>query len=130
MLTRMIPFFIGQEGGGGIDVILLLLPLLCCLLSIGQRGESSQDSIIENETFYCILNIDESFNEIEKLVEKWRQTQEQKEESTIRSKVMNLFKKDLKEERFEIIEKIPNRLLKLSDVPEPIYFEFIDEKHF
>ena len=124
----MILSFVGQEGGGGFDIIWLLLPLLCCMMTMGQRGEKPQEAGTEAESFYTTQSIQESFEGIEKEVAKWRlEAQEKKEEpeSAIAS-VTKLLRRGPPPERFVEKEKNPPRLLSLADSSGPIYFEFTE----
>jgi hypothetical protein len=63
---------IGQEASGSNNLIWWLIPLLCCYLAFGQRGESSKETEKEIETFYTVVNIDESFEVLMEKIEVWR----------------------------------------------------------
>src|SRR4030042_4469268 len=123
----MILSLVGQEGGGGFDLIWLLIPLLCCTMTMGQRGDKPQEAGSESESFYTIQDINESYGKIENEVEQWRLTaQEKREPEGLVSSVMKRLRGGTQEERFVEKEKNPPRLLGLADASGPIYFEFTE----
>lgn len=124
----MILSFVSQEGGGGFDIIWLLLPLLFCMMAMGQRGEKTQETGIEAESFYTIQSIQESFESIEKVIAKWRmEAQEKKEEPEgVTASIRKLLGGGTPPERFVEKEKDTPRLLSLADSTGPIYFEFTE----
>jgi hypothetical protein len=124
----VIQSLIGQEGGGGLDFIWYLLPLLCCMMTMGQRGESTQEAGTESESFYTTHDIQESFGKIEEEVAKWRlEAAEKKEASTgVISSIRNILAGGRSQERFVEKENNPPRLLSLTDSSGPVYFEFTE----
>jgi hypothetical protein len=122
----MILSLVGQEGTGGFDIMWLLLPLLCCML-MGQRGEKPQEAGPETESFYTTQPIQESFDDVAEEMTKWRQeAKEKKEEPGITSSITRLLKGGTPTERFTEKERIPPRLLSLTDSTGPLYFEFTE----
>ena len=124
----MILSFVGQEGGGGFDIIWLLLPLLFCMMTMGQRGEKPQEAGIAAESFYTTQSIQESFDSVEKETAKWRrEAQEKKDEpGGVTASIMRLLRRGPPAERFAEKEKDTPRLLSLADSTGPIYFEFTE----
>jgi len=123
----MILSLIGQEGGS-YDFLWYLLPLLCCLTTMGGRGESPQEAGTESESFYTAQDIQESFGRIEQEVAKWRQDAlEMKEASRgIASILSRVLRGRQSAERFVEKENTPPRLLSLTDSSGSIYFEFTE----
>jgi hypothetical protein len=119
---------IGQEGGGGLDLIWYLLPVLCCLMTMGQRGEKPQEVGTESESFYTTQDIQESFGKIEEEVAKWRLEAAEKKEASrgVTSSIRNLLGGGRSQERFVENENNPPRLLRLTDSSGPIYFELTE----
>jgi hypothetical protein len=124
----MIPFFIGQEGGGGIDFIWLLLPIVCCLFTMGQRGEKPQEAGKETESFYTPQSIQESFSNIEEETTKWRLEAKEKKEAPegVMASLMKVLRGGTPPERFVEKEKNLPRLLSLADSSGSIFFEFTE----
>jgi hypothetical protein len=119
--------FVGQEGGGGFDIIWLLLPLLCCLMSMGQRGERAPESLREIDSFYTTQNIQETYDRIEEEIAQWRLEAAQKREPEgIVASVRKLLGGGSPTERFIEKEKTPPRLISLNDSSGPVYFEFTE----
>ena len=122
----MILSLVGQEGGGGFDIIWLLLPLVCCMM-MGQRGDKPQEARAESDSFYTSQDIQESFGRIEEEVSRWRlEAQEKREPEGLVSSVRRLLGGGAQAERFVEKEKAPPRLLSLSDATGPVYFEFTE----
>lgn len=123
----MILPIIGQEGGGGFDIIWLLLPLLCCMMTMGQRGEKPQEAGGGSESFYTTQEISEAYEKIDETVTEWRLEAKEKPE---REGLMANFRKLLggaqPAERFVEKERTAPRLLSLSDATGPVYFEFTE----
>ena len=71
-MFAMLISLIGQDGGGGLDFIWLLVPLLCCMLLMGQRGEGSQSAGLISDSFYTRHDIQEAFDNVEEEVSRWR----------------------------------------------------------
>ena len=122
----MILSLISQETGGGFDVYWLLIPLLCCVLSMNQRGSSPKESGTESESFYTAQNIQESYDIIGKEIDEWRLAAQEKKPEGLVSSVMRRLRGGAKEERFVEKERNPPRLISLTDVSGPIYFEFTE----
>ena len=125
----MILSLVGQEGAGGFDIIWLLVPLLCCVLFMGQRGgEKPQATGTASESFYTTQGIHESYNKIEEEVAKWRQEALERKETSggVTSSIRRIIGGGPPPERFVEKEKNPPRLLRLEDSSGPIYFEFTE----
>lgn len=97
-------------------------------MMMGQRGEKPQITASESESFYTTQGIQESFNEVEEAVARWRlETQEKKgSEGLIASLRKIMDGGGPPAERFVEEEKTPPRLYSLSDSSGPIYFEFTE----
>jgi len=104
----------------------LLLPLLCCALTMGQKGNSQKESGTESESFYTIQSIHESYEKIGKEIEQWRITAQEKKPEGLISGLMRRLRGGAKEERFVETEKNPPRLISLSDISGPMFFEFTE----
>lgn len=125
--VRMILSLIGQEGGS-YDFLWYLLPLLCCLMAMGQRGESPQEAGTESESFYTTQDIKDAFDRIEEEVAKWRQDALERKETSrgIASTLRRVLGGGQPAERFVENENTPPRLLSLTDSSGSIYFEFTE----
>jgi len=122
----MIQAFVGQEGGG-FDIIWLLLPLLCCMMTMGQRGEKSAESGSEAESFYTTQSIHEAYAKVEEETAKWRmEAQEKKQPEGPVASLRKLLGGGVHAERFAQKERTPPRLLSLSDSTGPVFFEFTE----
>lgn len=123
----MIETLVSQEGGGGLDLIWLLLPLLCCMLSMGGRGERPTGTGRERDNFYTTQEIEEVFSVVEERVNKWRFDAKERSEGQggITSTIRNLLGGS-PGERFQEKEKEPPRLLSMDDATGPLYFEFTE----
>ncbi len=126
----MIYELIGQDGGGGaLDYIWWLLPLVCCLLTMSQREERPQASGQEVETFYTTLDISEAFETVEEKVAEWREEAREKgsEQGGIGQSLRRLLAGGRGPvERFTEKDKQPPRLYSLNDSSGTIFFEFTE----
>jgi hypothetical protein len=124
----MILSLIAQEASGGFDYMWLLLPLLCCALTMGgQRGgKSSQESVPESDAFYTAQNIQESYERIGVEIEQWRLAAQEKKPEGLVSNVVRRLRGEGKQERFVEKERSPPRLISLTDVSGPIFFELTE----
>lgn len=125
----MILSLISQEGGGGLDLIWWILPVLCCFLAMGQRGEEKpRESEKERENFYTTLNIDEVYESVEERAAQWRQEAKEKgeERGGIVSTVRKLLGGGPPPDRFTERDKQPPRLYSLNDSTGAVYFEFTE----
>lgn len=118
---------VGQEGGGGFDIIWLLFPLLCCMMTIGQRGDKPQETGLESDTFYTSQEISESFEKLEEEINLWRlEASEKRSPEGPVAIVKKLVGVGAPTERFVENDKTPPRLISLADPTGPIYFEFTE----
>lgn len=118
---------IGQEGGGGFDFIWLLIPLLCCMMSMSRRGEKTPEPKKETEVFYTTQDIATSFDKVEKEADRWRgEAEEEKEPEGIIFRARKLLGGGSPPERFAEREKNPPHLYNLRDPKGPIDFEFTE----
>jgi len=116
---------VAQEGGG-LDLIWLLIPLVCCLM-MGQRGEKPQEPSTETDTFYTPQPIQETYDRIAEETAKWRQeAREKKPEQSPIASVTRLLRGGEPPERFTDKERTPPRLLALNDATGLLYFEFTE----
>lgn len=124
----LISSLIKQGEGGGFDIIWILLPLLCCLMTMTQRGERTSERKTVTESWFTNQNIETTYKAIETETAEWRrEAEERKEEPTsLISKLRRAFGGGKVEERFVVKEVIPSRLYRLADSTGPIYFELTE----
>ena len=123
----MIPIPVGQDGGG-LDIFWLLIPLLCCMMSMGQRGERSQEVSKVTDSFYTTQGIQESYSAIHEEIEKWRlDAKEKKDESKgVIANINKILRGRPPTERFIEKDTTPPHLLSFTDSSGPIFFEFTE----
>lgn len=126
----MIPPFVGQEGGG-VDWLMLLLPILVCFLCMGQSqgGSAPQRENTETESWYTPQGIDEAYTAILTEAAEWRRKAEEEASSTsesITSKLRGILGGGRGDVRFMVKEEIAPRLYRMADRSGPIYFELTD----
>ena len=126
----MIPPFVGQEGGG-IDWLTWLLPVLVCVMCMGQsRGESApQGGNTETESWYTPQGIDEAYAAIVAEVTEWRKKEEEKASTAsepIMAKLSRMLRGGRAQARFEVKEEMAPRLYRMADRTGPVYFEFTE----
>jgi hypothetical protein len=123
----MLLSLIGQDSGGGLDLLWILVPLLCCMMAMGQRGEKPQEAGLISDSFYTVHDIQEAFDNIGEEVTKWREEAKRRPApGGIISQVRKVLGGGAQKERFVEGEKVPPRLIRLSDTTGPIYFEFTE----
>jgi hypothetical protein len=121
----MIPSSIAQ-GAGGLGFLWLLLPLVCCGLGMGGRGERQQRGQ-ETQSFYVDQGIEETYEQIVEKTNEWRWEAEQEEhEDSITSRIAGFLGGGDQEERFMEGDKELPRLYSLKDKTGPVYFELTD----
>jgi hypothetical protein len=127
-MDNMIEAFIGQEGGDGLGLIWLLLPLLCCMLSMGGRGEKPVGTSRERDNFYTTQEIEEAFGVVEERINKWRFEAKDRsdDQGGIVSTIRNFLGRGAPPERFQEKDKEPPRLISLNDATGQVYFEFTE----
>ena len=110
------------------DLIWFLIPALCCMMTMGQRGEGPQEAGTESESFYTTQDIQESFGKIMEEAAKWKQEAREKKEGPrdIASSIRKFLGGGQPSERFVEKEINPPRLLSLTDSSGPIYFELTE----
>jgi hypothetical protein len=125
----LIPPLVGQDGGG-FDIIWLLLPLLCCMLMTGQRGEERRPTEGQlTEHWYTTQNIEEIYSAIEKELTDWKERAEEKAAATPESfidRLRNTLSRQKSKVGVTIKESIPPRLFSMEDNSGPIYFELTE----
>lgn len=111
-----------QETTGGIDPILLLVPVVCCLLiSLQSRGEKTTTQISAvDESWYTTQDIETAYKSIEKATSEWREEAMRKVKPSFLKRLIGIGNV---EERFVKQDAIPPSLYKLNDISGPIYFE-------
>jgi hypothetical protein len=127
----MIIKIIGQEAGGFDWLTWIILPALCCVMSMtmGQRGERPSSQRVESELWYTINNIKTTYEEIEKIVNEWHEgsKSETPPPSSFMDNIRNLLTGRREPgERFVTKEKDSPRLYVVSDPSGPIYFELTE----
>jgi len=127
----MVPWsLIGQEGGGGFDLIWILLPLLCCVLTMTQRGGERQAEVgAVEDSWYTPQEIGTAYEAIEAEAGEWRRRAEERraerEKSTM-SRLLGSLGGGRAKERFVVDEAKPPRLYQMSDETGPIIFELTE----
>ena len=127
----MIPPFVGQEGGG-IDWLTLLLPVLVCVMCMGQSqggDRAPQGGNTETESWYTPQGIDEAYAAIVAEVTEWRKKEEEKASTAsepIMSKLNRMLRGGKAQARFEVKEEMAPRLYRMVDRSGPVYFEFTE----
>jgi hypothetical protein len=126
----MIPPFVGQEGGG-IDWLTWLLPVIACMICMGQsRGESApQGGKTETESWYTPQGIDEAYATIVAEAAEWRKKEEEKasvSSEPILSRLRGVLGGGRAQARFEVKEEMAPRLYRMADKTGPVYFEFTE----
>jgi hypothetical protein len=129
-IGMMIPPFVGQEGGG-VDWLMLLLPILVCFLCMGQSqgGSAPQKGNTETESWYTPQGIDEAYAAIVAEATEWRRKAEEEASSTsesITSKLRGIMGGGRKQARFEVKEEMAPRLYRMTDRSGPVYFELTE----
>lgn len=130
-IGMMIPPFVGQEGGG-IDWLTWLLPILVCVMCMGQSqgGERApQSGGAETESWYTSQGVDEAYATIVAEVAEWRRKEEERASTaseSITSKLGRVLRGGRVQARFEVKEEIAPRLYRMADRSGPVYFEFTE----
>jgi hypothetical protein len=95
-------------------------------MTMGQRGESRQETGSESESFYTVQDINESYEKIDGEINQWRLTAQRREPEGFVASTLSRLRGGGQQERFAEKEKNPPRLISLSDSSGPIYFEFTE----
>ncbi|MFB0557892.1 MAG: zinc ribbon domain-containing protein [Candidatus Bathyarchaeia archaeon] len=126
----MVPPVVGQDGGALDNIIWILLPLLCCIMSMSQRGGDRQPSReTATESWYTIQDMEATFSEIEEETAEWRRQAEERRQETsgsITSKLRGVLGGRRDEERYVVKETTPPRLYRMDDSTGPIFFELTE----
>ena len=122
----MIPPFVGQEGGG-VDWLMLLLPILVCFMCMGQSqgGSAPQRGNTETESWYTPQGIDEAYAAIVAEAAEWRRKAEEEASTSsesITSKLRGILQGGRREARFEVKEEITSRPDERNDHQNPKQF--------
>jgi hypothetical protein len=119
---------IAQEGGG-FDFIWFLLPLICCMVAMSQRGEKQPAGMRAegSESWYTTGDIQSTYNQIEEEVMRWREDAMSQEaaDTSIMTRLQRIIS-SRRETRFGVSESKPPRLYTLTDRTGPIYFELTE----
>ena len=124
----MIPPFVGQEGGG-LDLITMLLPLLVCMLCMGQsQGQQAPQGETTTDTWYTPQGIEEAYAAIVAEADLWRMEAAEETAKASGSMISRLGSAlgRRPKERFEVREEVPPRLYRMVDRNGPIYFELTE----
>ena len=118
---------VAQEGGGGIDLIWWILPLLCCMLASQQRERApTRDTVTEN--WYTVQDIEAAYDAVLERATEWREEAlTAKPTESLMSKVTKALgggRRD--EDRFVEEDAKPPRLYRMRDRTGPIYFELTE----
>lgn len=123
----IIPPFVGQEGGGGIDIVTLLLPLAICLMCMGQSQGTVSPSSTETESWYTPQGIDDAYAALVAQAEEWRRKAQEAASArsgSIVSRLRGLLGGRRNEPNFVVKEEISPRLYRMDDSTGPVIFEF------
>ncbi len=124
----LISSMVAQEGGGGLDLIWWILPLLCCMLAGQQRERApTRDTVTEN--WYTVQGIEEAYAAIEARAAEWREEAlaAKPASDSLMSKVSNALGGGGREvDRFVERDATPPRLYRMADRMGPIYFELTE----
>ncbi len=130
----MIPPFVGQEGGT-LDWLTWLLPILVCVMCMGQSqggDRAPQRGNTETDSWYTPQGIEEAYAAIVAETAEWRK-KEAEEASASSESIVSRLSGALggrgRQPRFEVREEMAPRLYRMADRSGPIYFELteIDE---
>ena len=124
----LIPPMVGQEGGG-FDIIWILLPLLCCVMMMSQRGERPQAHEAATESWYTTQDIGDAYSAIEAETGEWREeaAARQKERSgSLTSRLRGVLGGGREQERYAVREASPPKLYRMDDASGPIFFELTE----
>jgi hypothetical protein len=114
-----------NQNGGGLDILLILLPLVCCILALGQpRGRGSRKRV--TNSWYTTLDIQPAFEKLIKEVEIWRKEMMEVKEENMVNKLRNFIVGGGREERYRMKKMLSPRLYLLEDISGPIYFELTE----
>ncbi|MCX6654448.1 MAG: zinc ribbon domain-containing protein [Candidatus Bathyarchaeota archaeon] len=123
---------VNQEATGGLDILWIILPVLLCVILMGQgRGgggkrESTHETVYES--WYTPQDNETTYKTIEAIVTEWRKEAEEKSEASkgALSSLRGILSGGKPEARFVVKETIPPRLYRMSDPTGPIYFELTE----
>lgn len=124
----LISSMINQGEGGGLDLIWILLPLLCCVMMMTQRGERRPVHETVTESSFTVEDIDTTYKTIERETAGWQREMEEGKggPTPFASKLRWIIGGGKAEERFVVRESVPPRLHRLDDSTGPIYFELTE----
>lgn len=123
----MIPWYLINQEGGGFDIFWLLLPVLCCLLMMGQRGEKAPERATLTESWYTSQEIEISYNAIENETSEWMKEAEARKErsESILTRIRGVFGARA-DYTFTVREANPPRLYELRYGNNPVFFELTE----
>lgn len=124
----LISAIISQGEGGGLDIMWVLLPILCCLMMMTQRGERTPPRESVTESWFTTQDIEATFQAIQEETSRWRKEIEERmvEPKSLMSKLRGALGGGRERERFVVKEESPPRLHLMDDSTGPIYFELIE----
>ena len=119
---------IKQGEGGGFDIIWILLPLLCCLMTMTQRGERTSERKTVTESWFTTQNIETTYKSIETETAEWRREAEERKEpsESFTSRLKGAVGRGKVKGRFIVKGEIPPRLYRMNDKTGHIYFELTE----
>ena len=127
-LGMLISAIINQGEGGGLDILLYLLPLLCCMMAMAQRGERASSPETVTESWFTTQDIETTYKAIEAETAEWRKKAEERKEKgeSLTSKLRGALGGRRAGERYVVKETKQPRLFRMADMTGPIYFELTE----
>jgi hypothetical protein len=116
---------------GGLDIFWILLPLLLCVLLMGQgRGSGGGGGTAGpiSESWYTGQDIETTFKTIETVADEWRKKAKEKREASrgALSSLKNVLGGGAPKDRFVVEKTVSPRLLRMSDTTGPVFFELTE----
>jgi len=125
---------VNQETGG-LDILWLVLPILCCVLALttgrgGGGGDRRSEPREEVESWYTAQDIGTAYKAIEAKTAEWRKEAEESKEAPrgIGERLRGALGggRGAPEERFVVKEAVEPKLYRLDDRSGPIFFELTE----
>lgn len=125
----LISAIINQGEGVGLDNILwIILPLLCCMMAMGQRGERASAPVTVTESWFTVQDIETTYKAVEAETAEWRRKAEERKEKgeSLTSRLRGVLGGGRAGERYVVKETEQPRLFRMDDMTGPIYFELTE----
>jgi hypothetical protein len=126
----LISAIINQGEGVGLDNILwIILPLLCCMMAMGQRGERASAPVTVTESWFTVQDIETTYKAVEAETAEWRKKAEERKKErgqSLTSRLRGALGGGKAGERYVVKETKQPRLFRMDDPTGPIYFELTE----